>query len=567
MFKGTGVSGGVGMAPVILLVKKEIVIPTEPAADPAAELERFRAAHQKVVSETDALMEKANASMGKEEAAIFEAHKMILEDPELTTPIEDAISGGQNAAAAIDSAMGTVIEMFEQMDDDYMRERAADMKDIRERLLRAVLGLEERDISRLPGRCILAAHDLTPSDTARMDTPNVAGILTEVGGRTSHSAIMARAMDVPAVVGCAGVLSALKEGELTAIDGDSGEVEIAPDEARQAELLKKIAAQAEEKEQLRLYRDKATVTLDGRHVEAAVNIGTPEEAARAAAVGAEAVGLFRSEFLYMDREGLPTEDEQFEAYKQAAEALCGKPVIVRTLDIGGDKKLPALPLPAEENPFLGCRAIRLCLSHRDLFLTQLKALLRASAFGNIRIMFPMISSLEELRQAKAVLEEAKAALRAEGAAFNETVPVGIMIEIPAAAILSDAFAAECDFFSIGTNDLIQYTVAVDRGNERIAGLYSPYHPAVLRLVALTIESAHRHGIPCGMCGEAAGEPLLIPALLGMGLDEFSMSAGAVLAARRLICGLKESDCAALAKQALACSTAEEVRALLLSQKS
>jgi len=562
MLKGTGVSSGIGMAPVVLLVKQEIVIPDGPAADPTAEAEAFRKAHSRVIDETDQLMEKANVSMGAEEAAIFEAHKMILEDPELTAPIYAAIEGGENAAAAIEGAMISVIEIFEAMDDDYMRERAADMRDIKDRLLRAVLGIEEKDISSLPESSIIAAHDLTPSDTARMDKAHVAGILTEIGGRTSHSAIMARSMEVPAVVGCADVLSQLKEGMLIAIDGDAGTVELEPNVARQAELRALQAAQAEEKEALHLYRDRPTVTSDGRHVEAAANIGTPEEALRAFELGAETIGLFRSEFLYMDRQGLPTEEEQFEAYRQAVCAMEGRPVIVRTLDIGGDKKLPALPLPAEENPFLGYRAIRLCLDQKNLFLTQLRALLRASAFGKLRIMFPMISSLEELRRAKAILEEAKAALRAENTAFDEAVEVGIMIEIPAAALLADAFAKECDFFSIGTNDLIQYTVAVDRGNERIASLYSQYHPAVLRLIDMTITAAHRNGIFCGMCGEAAGDPKLIPVLLGMGLDEFSMSAGSILSARRQICEADSAVCAALAQEVLSLSTAEEVKARL-----
>lgn len=564
MLKGIGVSAGIGLAPAVVLTSGELHIPDTRPTDLESEKAAFTRAHDQVLSDTRALAEKASEEIGSEEAAVFEAHAMLLEDPTLTDPIYQAIEEGSNAAQAVNTAMDSVIAMFESMDDEYMAARAADMKDIKDRLLRVLLGVQTRDISHLDRPSILVAHDLTPSDTAVMDKANVVGILTEIGGRTAHSAIMARALGVPAVVGCAGVLDAVKDGMMIAVDGSTGDVYLSPDAELTAELNKKIAAFAEEKALLQQYRTAESRTTDGHATLVAANIGTPAEAAIAQEVGADAVGLFRSEFLYMDRGTLPSEDEQFAAYKSAAEALPGKPIIIRTLDIGGDKKLPALPLPEEQNPFLGYRAVRLCLDRTDLFKVQLRALLRAAVYGDLRIMFPMISSLDELRQAKAVLEECKAELELEHIDYKKDILVGIMIEIPAAVLIADALAAECDFFSIGTNDLIQYTTAVDRGNEKIAHLYSAYHPAVLKLVQMTIDAAHRADIFCGMCGEAAGDPLLIPVLLGMGLDEFSMSAGSLLSARRLIRSLSFEHCREIALKAVTFATASEVKDYLSS---
>ncbi len=562
MLKGIGVSAGIGLAPAVVLAVSELVIPTAKPADLEAEKAAFWAAHAKVLSDTHALAEKTAAEIGPDEAAVFEAHAMLLEDPTLTGPIVQAIESGENAAKATQDAFDALISMFESMDDEYMAARAADMRDLKERLLRALLHAEAQDISHLAGPAILVAHDLTPSDTAVMDKAHVVGILTEIGGRTAHSAIMARALGLPAVVGCAGVLEAVKNGVMLGIDGATGEVFVAPDETTLSGLNDKLAKYQQEKALLDQFRSAESVTADGHRTLIAANIGTPQDAEGAAQVGADAVGLFRSEFLYMDRGTLPTEEEQAEAYAAAAKALPGKPIIIRTLDIGGDKKLPALPLPEEENPFLGYRAIRLCLGQKDLFKTQLRALLRAAHEHDLRIMFPMISSLEELRAAKAVLEECKAELKAEGLPCRTDVPVGIMIEIPAAALNADALAKECDFFSIGTNDLIQYTTAVDRGNERVSHLYTPFHPSVLRLIRMTIEAAHRAGIFCGMCGEAASDTRLIPLLLGMGLDEFSMSAGALLAARRLIRSLSYEECKTIVEPALSLPTAAEVQAYL-----
>ena len=562
MLKGIGVSAGIGLAPAVVLAVSELVIPTAKPADLEAEKTAFWAAHAKVLSDTHALAEKTAAEIGPDEAAVFEAHAMLLEDPTLTDPIVQAIESGENAAKATQDAFDALISMFESMDDEYMAARAADMRDLKERLLRALLHAEAQDISHLAGPAILVAHDLTPSDTAVMDKAHVVGILTEIGGRTAHSAIMARALGLPAVVGCAGVLEAVKNGVMLGIDGATGEVFVAPDETTLSGLNDKLAKYQQEKALLDQFRSAESVTADGHRTLIAANIGTPQDAEGAAQVGADAVGLFRSEFLYMDRGTLPAEEEQAEAYAAAAKALPGKPIIIRTLDIGGDKKLPALPLPEEENPFLGYRAIRLCLGQKDLFKTQLRALLRAAHEYDLRIMFPMISSLEELRAAKAVLEECKAELKAEGLPCRTDVPVGIMIEIPAAALNADALAKECDFFSIGTNDLIQYTTAVDRGNERVSHLYTPFHPSVLRLIRMTIEAAHRAGIFCGMCGEAASDTRLIPLLLGMGLDEFSMSAGALLAARRLIRSLSYEECKTIVEPALSLPTATEVQAYL-----
>lgn len=558
MLKGIGVSPGIGLARAIKYHKQELIIPEGPGGGAEAEKAAYAAALEKIVLETERLAENARKTIGPSEAAIFDAHVMILQDPELSSPIITSIEAGDNAIHAVSVSMDSLIEFFESMDDAYMRERAADMKDIKTRLISELLGVSFRDLSSLPEAAVIVANDLTPSDTAKIDKKRVAGIITEVGGRTSHTAIMARAMEIPAIVGCVNAMDLIEEGRLIAMDGTAGVValDLSDEEISKYEAMIEKAAAA--KAALNRFATTKSITCDGHAVEIAANIGIPGEARRAAELGADGIGLFRSEFLYMDRNTLPDEDEQFYAYKEAAAAMDKKAVIVRTLDIGGDKKLPALPLPAEDNPFLGYRAIRISLDRQDLFRTQLRALLRASAFGNLKIMFPMISSLDELRNTKAFVHQCMQELEIEGAAYNPDIEMGIMVEVPAAAVIADKLAQECDFFSIGTNDLIQYTVAVDRGNEKVSGLYSPYHPAVLRLVDTTISAAHAAGIPCGMCGEAGGDPLLIPLLLGMGLDEFSMSASSILSARKMITELDYSYCKSIVQEVLDLSTASEV---------
>jgi phosphotransferase system enzyme I (PtsI) len=564
MLKGIGVSPGIGLARAIKYHKQELVIPEGPGKGVEAERAAFEQVLQTIIRETESLAENARQTIGASEAAIFDAHVMILRDPELSAPIIAAIEAGDNAAHAVSTSMDALIEFFASMDDAYMRERAADMKDIKFRLLCELLGAKCRDLSTLPEMSIIVANDLAPSDTAKIDKAHIAGIVTEVGGRTSHTAIMARAMEIPAIVGCANALELIEEGSLIAIDGTTGIVTLNLSDDDVREFQARIQKAAAEKASLNRFATAKSITKDGRTVEIAANIGVPGEARRAANLGADGIGLFRSELLYMDRNNLPDEDEQFYAYKEALCAMDGKPVIVRTLDIGGDKKLPALPLPQEENPFLGYRAIRISLDREELFKTQIRALLRASAFGQLKIMFPMISSLDELRRAKALVQNCMQELQIEGVAYDPDVQVGIMIEVPAAALLADQLAKECDFFSIGTNDLIQYTVAVDRGNEKVAGLYSQYHPAVLRLIDTTISSAHAAGIPCGMCGEAAGDLLLIPLFLGMGLDEFSMSPSFILPARKLITELDFSSCQKMVPEVIGLSTASEVQIKLQS---
>lgn len=557
--KGLGVSAGIGIGRALLYEKAEIVVPEAKAQNPAAELQRLDQALALVTTETEAILERARTEADSTRADIIEAYAMILGDPEILLEARRLIEeDGENAVRAVESGVSLIVQMFEQMEDAYMRERAFDIRDIKDRLLRALLGIRTKDISKLPPGTVLVAKDLATSDTAGMDIGNVAGILTKIGGRNAHTSIMARNFSIPAVVGIGSGLDAICDGDEVALDGTAGLVSIRPDAAAMADCLARRTAFLAERALLDQFRGRESLTADGRRIEICANIGTTQETSLVLESTADGIGLFRSEFLYLDKNAVPTEDEQLEAYRSVLMALGDKPVIVRTLDIGGDKAMPCLNLEREENPFLGYRAIRICLDRQDLFRTQLRALLRASVAGNLQIMFPMISSVNELRLAKAALEAAKAELRDAGVPFRENVPVGIMIEIPAAAVMSDRLARECDFFSIGTNDLIQYTVAVDRGNEKVANLYSPYHPAVLRLVDMTIRSAHAAGIPCGMCGEAAGDPLLIPALLGMGLDEFSMGSGSVLQARKIVARLGMDAARTLAETVLELATAEEV---------
>ncbi len=562
--KGQGVSAGIGIGKAFLYSKQEIVIPDAKAVDVAVESSRLDWALESVVAETDQILQRARQEENSTRADIIEAYSMILSDPEILAEARRLIEEEQyNAPRAVEQGISQIVAIFESMDDAYMRERAFDIKDIKDRILMALLGIKVKDISKLPPNSILVAKDLTTSDTASMDVKNVAGILTKIGGKNSHTSIMARNFSIPAVVGIGENLSIIKDGEDIVFNGTTGVVVIRPDADTYQESIRQRAEGIREKALLDSFKGKTSVTADGREVEICSNIGTPGETAYVLESTADGIGLFRSEFLYLDRNAIPSEEEQIDAYKSVLIALEDKPVIVRTLDIGGDKELPAMNLDKEENPFLGYRAIRICLDRPELFKTQLRALLRASVHGNLHIMFPMVSSVSELRAAKIALEEAKDELRAKGTPFKEDVPVGIMIEIPAAAVMSDMLARECDFFSIGTNDLIQYTVAVDRGNEKVANLYSQYNPAVIRLIHQTIRSAHEHNIMCGMCGEAAGDPLLIPALLGMGLDEFSMSSGSVLKSRKIVSMLDTVETKQLVDELLSLPTTTEVEQALI----
>lgn len=551
VLNGKGVSEGVAMAALRLYIKKLPEIPTAPAADVEQEEAHLTQILNTAQQELQALYEASLEKLGKEEAGIFDAHLTMLSDEySVCEPIRDLIRGeGLNVAAAICKQFDLLIELFRSMDDELLSERAADVGDLKDLLLRIALGMPRQDLSRLDADVIVVAEELTPSDTVRMDTKHIKGIVTRLGGVTAHSAIIARTLGIPAVTGISACDDLSLDGKTAIIDGTSGQVSVEPD----AEELRRFraaqeAADAAERE-LEAYRHAPSVTKDGVRLEICGNIGTPAEAADAVALGADGVGLFRSEFLFMDREALPSEEEQFEAYRTALDAMDGRPLIVRTLDVGGDKKLPALPLPQEDNPFLGYRAIRMTLKQPEVFRPQLRALLRASAYGDLRVMFPMISRLEELREAKAMLAREREDLQAAGIAVGK-LPVGIMVEIPAAAILADRFAAEVDFFSIGTNDLTQYTLAVERGNEKVAELYTPEHPAVLHLIATTASAAVKHGIVCGMCGEAAADPRLAPAFVGMGLMELSMSPRRIAQVRKQLSGMTMDECRRCAAELL-----------------
>lgn len=559
ILKGIGASDGISFAKAYRLMEPDLTVEKKEVADAAAEAERFRAALKKSEAELEVIKEKARKDLGDDKAAIFEAHLLVLNDPELTGPIEDKIkSDSVNAEYALQETADMFIGMFEAMDNEYMKERAADIKDVTKRVLAALLGVDLPAPALIAEEVVVVAEDLTPSMTAQLNREFVKGFTTDIGGRTSHSAIMARSLEIPAVVGTKNATSDIQNGDLIIIDGLQGEVHINPTEEVAAEYKKRAEAYAQQKAEWAKLVNEETVTADGHHVELAANIGTPADLEGVRANGGEGVGLYRTEFLYMGRDNLPTEEEQFESYKAVLEGMEGKPVVVRTLDIGGDKELPYLNLPHEMNPFLGFRAIRLCLEEQDIFRTQLRALLRASVYGNLKIMFPMIATINEFREAKAVLQEERAKLESEGIAVAEKIELGIMVEIPSTAVIADLFAKEVDFFSIGTNDLIQYTMAADRMNERVSYLYQPYNPSILRLVKMVIEAAHKEGKWAGMCGEMAGDETAIPLLLGLGLDEFSMSATSILKARAQLKHLSKADMEELAAKAVDMSTAEEV---------
>ena len=562
MYEGVNASEGIGIGTVVLAVEPDLSFEPHAVEDAAAEKARYQAALDVFCKKTEAQAERMKVTVGENEAEIMSGHIMLAQDPGLLDGINAAIDGGTCAEQALVETSTMFENMFLSMDDEMFRLRAADIADIRTGILAELLGRDVVDLSALPAGSIIVVHDLTPSMTATIDKENVAGIVTEVGGRTSHSAIIARALEIPAVLSVANACGALHNGMTVVVDGINGHVLAEPDEATLADYQARAAAFAEEKHALEAFRGKPTVTADGDKKVLACNIGNPEDAKGAVDNDAEAIGLFRSEFLFMDAKELPSEEEQFEAYRKVAVTLKGAPVIIRTLDVGGDKEIPYLKLQKEDNPFMGYRAVRYCLDNSDEYKVQLRALLRASAFGDIKIMIPLVTCVEEVRQVKALVEECKEELRCEGRKFDENIEVGVMMETAAAANIADLLAEEAAFFSIGTNDLTGYTMASDRGNDKVSYLYSWYYPAVLRAIKNIITNGVKAGIMVGMCGEAAADPLLTPLLLSWGMEEFSVSAPSILRTRKTISQWSKADADALEAEVMQLKTAEEVKSAL-----
>ncbi|GEN56844.1 phosphoenolpyruvate-protein phosphotransferase [Halolactibacillus alkaliphilus] len=563
ILKGIAASNGVAIAKAYTLETPDLSFETKKVDDVSTEVNRLHDALTVSKSELEKIKENARLSLGDEHAEIFSAHLLVLSDPELITPMEEKIKNENvNAEKALDDVATMFIDMFKGMDNEYMRERAADIQDVTKRVMAHLLNVTFPDPALIDEEVVIIAEDLTPSDTAQLNKQFVKGFTTNIGGRTSHSAIMARSLEIPAVVGTKTVTEDVSEGDIVIVDGIDGKVIINPTEEELASYEEKQADFEKQKEIWAQLKDEPTLTKDGELVELVANIGTPDDVVGVLNNGGEGVGLYRTEFLYMGNSDFPTEDEQFEAYSSVLKQMGDKPVVVRTLDIGGDKELSYLDLPKEMNPFLGFRAIRLCLERDDIFRTQLRALLRASVHGNLKIMFPMIATLDEFRSAKALLLEEKDNLIAEGVKVSDDIEVGIMVEIPSTAVIARQFAKEVDFFSIGTNDLIQYTLAADRMNEQVSYLYQPYHPAILTLVNNVIEAAHAEGKWAGMCGEMAGDSIAIPILLGLGLDEFSMSATSILPARTQIKDLSKEELRSYKDELLSMSTADEVEAFI-----
>ena len=563
MYKGIAGSEGIGIGTVVLIEEHEINIETKRVEETGAEIERLQNAIEKFVADTNVMAEKMDITVGKKDADILRGHIQMLQDPMIEEQISALIISEKiTAEMAVEQLLEQTAEMFSQIPDELLQQRATDFRDIKTRMLKILLGIEDVDISQVPAGTVIVARDLTPSMTAGINPENIEGILTEVGGRTSHSAILARAMEVPAVLSIENICSIAKNGDKVVLDGTSGEAILNPDDETVEKFKKMYSDYQNEKALLKEYAGKPSQTKDGVKVELVCNIGKPADANKAVECDGEGIGLFRTEFLFMDRDSMPTEEEQFEAYKEVAEKMKGKPVIIRTLDIGGDKDVPYLGLEHEDNPFLGFRAIRYCLQRKDIYEIQLKALLRASAFGKIKIMVPLVTGVDELRQVKAMIKEIMAELDKEGVAYNKNIEVGVMMETPAACMVADVLAKEAAFFSIGTNDLTGYTMAVDRGNAKVAYLYSTYNPAVLRAIKRIIECGKKEGIMVGMCGEAAADSKLIPLLLAFGLDEFSVSATSVLKTRKTISDCTMDECKALADKVMACVTEEEVLEIL-----
>lgn len=562
--EGIIASPGIAIAKAFVYDKVEVEVTEKKVDDPAAEVARLQAALEKSKEQILKIKEKAARDLGEEEAEIFEAHAMVLDDPEFVDSITAEINtNGVNAEFAVKTVTDRFFEMFDMMDDPYFSARAADIRDVGTRVLNNVMGVENVDISCLDEDTIIVADDLAPSDTAQMDKARVKGFATNIGSRTSHTAIMARSLEIPAVLGLGDITAVVKNGDMVVVDGLKGQAVINPTDDELAAYKKQQEDYQAYIRELAELREMEAVTTDGHKVELVGNIGSPNDTDGVHKNGGRGVGLYRTEFLYMNSDTMPDEEKQYEAYKAVIESFNGDPVIIRTLDIGGDKKLPYLPLEEEMNPFLGFRAIRLCFREVDMFKTQLRAILRASAFGNALIMFPMISGVSEVRQAKGILAECMKELDEKGQAYDKNIRVGVMIEIPSAAVTSDIIAKEVDFFSIGTNDLCQYTLAVDRMNQEVSYLYNPLHPAILRLVKTVIDASHaREGLFTGMCGEMAGDPMATLILLGLGMDEFSMSASSIPQVKKIIRSVSYEDAKAIAEKALNLETGEEVKEMV-----
>lgn len=559
MLVGKGISEGIGLGKAVILEENRLKIEKQKIENISAEKQKIYDAVKEVESEIEKLIKNIDGT----EKEIMQAYLMILQDPSLIQETIKIIEQEKcNSAYAVENGLNQIIKTFEEMDDPYMAARSRDIEDMKKRILAKLLKIEEIDLSKLPENTILVAKELSTSDSAKMNLKNISGIITEIGGVNSHMAIIARTNEIPAIVGIRHIFENIKENDFIALNGATGEIFLNPTQEKIEELTKNQENIKQEKQELEKYKNKKAITKDGHQVELLANIGGPQDIQIVIDNTAEGVGLLRSEFLYMDAKDFPSEEEQFEAYKKIAESLENKRLVIRTLDIGGDKDLKYMKLPKEENPFLGYRAIRIYLDNVDLFKVQLRAILRASSYGNVAIMIPMISSIEELRKSKEIIEEVKQELKTKKIKFNENIEVGIMVEIPSSAVMADEFAKECDFFSIGTNDLIQYTIAVERGNEKLVNLYSHFNPAVIHLIKSAIDGAHKNGILCGMCGEAAGDVKFIPLLVGLGLDEFSMNANKILKARKLITDLSFEECKQLAKKVLQLNSAEDVKRIL-----
>jgi phosphoenolpyruvate-protein phosphotransferase len=561
---GVGAAEGIGIGVAKVVREQNVEVVKKTVSDSETEVNNFMRVLDITKAETEEMSQALEKNASAKEAEILFGHIMLMSDPMLVDEIVNRIKGESVCAEyVIEEVCNQYAAVFASMDDELMQQRATDMIDIKTRLIKKVLGIENTDLSKLPYGSILVAKDLTPSMTAGLNPDNVLGIVTQFGGKTSHSAILARALEIPAVVGLSNLPEDISDGTDILLDGESGEVIILPTDNEKSDYENKKKNYDVNKEMLKKYRELPSISKDGKKVEIAGNIGSPEDAKKVIENGGEGIGLFRTEFLFMDRDCMPTEEEQFESYKEVATAMEGKPVIIRTLDIGGDKEIPYMGIVQDENPFLGYRAIRLCLDRKDdIYIPQLRALLRASAFGNIKIMLPLITSMDEIREAKALISDIKKELDEKNIAYNKNIEIGIMVETAAASLLADIFAKEVDFFSIGTNDLIQYTMSVDRGNVKIAGLYSPFSPAVLRSINRIITEGKKAGIMVGMCGEAAADPLLIPVLLAWGMDEFSMSASCILKSRQIISGCDSKDLKAKVDKVLEMSTESEIKEYL-----
>ena len=562
MYKGIAASRGIGIGSIVRIIEQDLSFETKMVTDVAEEKARFQKAIDDFVEETYAMAEEVKKNIGPKESEILLGHAVMISDPSMSGEMFNMIDAGQCAEAALTGVCDMFYGIFSTMDDEMMRQRASDIADVKVSILKKLLGIKDIEIGKVPAGTVLVCKDLTPSMTSQIVKENVAGIITEVGGPTSHSAILARALEIPAVLSVPGIVDKVEDKDAAIVDGTAGDVFINPEGDVLAQYVLKREAFIKKKEELKKFIGKETLTADGDKLEVFCNIGTPKDAKKAMECDGEGVGLFRSEFLFMDNTHLPTEEEQFEAYKEALETMEGKTVIIRTLDIGGDKDIPYMDFEKEENPFLGFRAVRYCLANPDMYKTQLRAITRASAFGKAKIMVPLVTTVDEVRNVKKLVEEIKEDLRKEGIPFDENIEVGCMTETAASAVIADMLAKEADFFSIGTNDLTGYTMAVDRGNAKVAYLYSAFQPAVLRSIKSIISAAKEAGIPVGMCGEAAADPLMIPLLMSFGLDEYSVNPVLVLTSRCIISKWTKAEADALADKVMAMDNVEDIVAAL-----